>query len=98
MPAEPALKKLAASLGVEGHGIGDLVHDERIQAAVLKDLQSVGRKAGLASMEIIAGAVLASEEWTAESGLITATNKVNRRGLMEKYKGEIEGAYKKARG
>jgi hypothetical protein len=62
VPAEPALKALAESLGVEGHGIGDLVHDEKIQSEVLKQLQSVGKKAGLASMEIVVGCVLADEE------------------------------------
>jgi long-chain acyl-CoA synthetase len=64
VPAEPALLKLAESIGVEGHGLGDLVHDPKIQAEVLKQVQAVGRKAGLASMEIVAGVVLADEEWT----------------------------------
>ena len=63
-PAEPALLKLAATLGVEGHGIGDLVHDPKIQTEVLKQVQDVGRKAGLASMEIVVGVVLSDEEWT----------------------------------
>ncbi|KAF4637143.1 hypothetical protein G7Y89_g951 [Cudoniella acicularis] len=97
-PAEPALKKLAESLGVEGHGIGDLAHDVRVQAEVLKQLQSLGKKAGLAGMEIVVGVVLADEEWTAVNGLITPTNKLNRRGLLEEYKDEIETAYKKSRG
>lgn len=64
VPAEPALLKLAASLEVEGHGIGDLVHNMTIQAEVLKQLQTVGKKAGFAGMEIIVGVVLADEEWT----------------------------------
>jgi long-chain acyl-CoA synthetase len=67
VPAEPALKKLAESIGVEGHGIGDLVHDENIQREVLKQMQAVGKKAGLAGMEMIVGAVLADEEWTPQN-------------------------------
>ena len=55
---------LAKSIGVEGHGIGDLVHDPKIQAEVLKQVQTIGRKAGLASLEIVVGVVLADEEWT----------------------------------
>ena len=67
VPAEPALKKLADAIGVQGHGIGDLVYNERIQQEVLKQLQAVGRKAGLAGIEIITGVVLADEEWTPQN-------------------------------
>jgi long-chain acyl-CoA synthetase len=69
VPAEPALKKLADTIRVEGHGIGDLVHDERIQQEVLRQLQAVGRKALLSGIEIIAGVVLADEEWTPQNVL-----------------------------
>jgi long-chain acyl-CoA synthetase len=61
------LKKLADTIGVQGHGIGDLVYNERIQQEVLKQLQAVGRKAGLAGIEIITGVVLADEEWTPQN-------------------------------
>jgi long-chain acyl-CoA synthetase len=67
VPAEPALKKLADAIGVQGHGIGDLVYNEKIQQEVLKQLQAVGRKAGLAGIEIITGVVLADEEWTPQN-------------------------------
>ena len=67
VPAEPALKKLADTIGVQGHGIGDLVHDEKLQQEVLKQLQAVGRKAGLAGVEVIIGVVLADEEWTPQN-------------------------------
>jgi long-chain acyl-CoA synthetase len=97
VPAEPALKSLASSLGVSGHGIGDLAHDPKIQAEVLKQMQAVGKKAALAGIEIIAGVVLADEEWTPQNGLTTATSKLNRKALVEKYKESIEEAYKKAK-
>jgi long-chain acyl-CoA synthetase len=67
VPAEPALKKLADSIGVQGHGIDDLVHDPRMQAAILKEMQAVGKRAGLANIEIISGVVLADEEWTPQN-------------------------------
>ena len=60
-------------------------------------MQDVGRRAGLASIDMIAGVVLADEEWTPLNGLTTATSKLNRKALVEKYKGGIEEAYKKAR-
>jgi long-chain acyl-CoA synthetase len=67
VPAEPALKKLADTMGVQGHGIEDLVHDTRIQSEILKQLQAVGRRAALANIEMIQGVVLSDEEWTPQS-------------------------------
>lgn len=67
VPAEPALKKLAERLGVEGSGIEDLVHNKKVQDAVLKELQTAGRQGGLSGIEIIEGAVLADEEWTPQN-------------------------------
>lgn len=72
VPAEPALKKLASSLGVEG-SLETLVHDPKVQAAVLKDMQNVGRSAGLSGIEIIDGVVLSDEEWTPQNVSISVT-------------------------
>ena len=64
VPAEPALKKIAAAEGVKGDHLEELVHDKKINGAVLKQLQQAGQKGGLASFELIEGVVLADEEWT----------------------------------
>ena len=65
VPAEPALKKLAKENGVEGNGLEDLVHSEKLNGIILKELQNAGRQGGLTGIEIIDGVVLADEEWTA---------------------------------
>ena len=65
MPAEPALKALAARNGIQGNGIEDLVHDKKLNNIVLKELQSAGKQGGLAGIEIIDGVVMADEEWNA---------------------------------
>lgn len=44
-----------------------MVHNKRLNAIVLKELQSAGRQGGLQGIEIIEGVVLADEEWTAPS-------------------------------
>lgn len=44
-----------------------MVHDEKVVALVLKQLQDAGRKGGLAGIEIIEGVVLADEEWTPQN-------------------------------
>ena len=67
VPLEPALKKLASDNNIPGVGLGDLVHNEKIQSMVLKDLQAVGRSGGLAGQEIIAGVVLVDEEWNPQN-------------------------------
>lgn len=64
VPAEPALKKLAAANKIEGNGIEDLVQSKKLNAIVLKELQQAGRSGGLAGIEIIDGVVMADEEWT----------------------------------
>lgn len=65
VPAEPALKKLAKENDVDGNGIEDLVHSEKLNRIILKELQNAGRQGGLTGIEIIDGVVLADEEWTA---------------------------------
>ena len=67
VPAEPALKKIAKENGIEGNGLEDLVHNEKLNSIVLKQLQAQGTKSGLAGFEIIAGVVMADEEWTPQN-------------------------------
>ncbi|KAF3043645.1 long-chain fatty acid-CoA ligase [Didymella heteroderae] len=93
VPAEPALKKLAAETGVQGDHLEELVHDKKINSAVLKQLQAAGQKGGLAGFEMIEGVVLADEEWTPQNGLTTAAQKLNRKGILKQYEKEVDRAY-----
>ncbi|KAF7198293.1 Long-chain-fatty-acid--CoA ligase 1 [Pseudocercospora fuligena] len=93
VPAEPALKQLASDNGVQGHGLEDLCHNEKVNSAVLKAMQDAGKKGGLSGIEIIEGVVLADEEWTPQNGLVTSAQKLNRKGITEKYQNEIKKAY-----
>jgi long-chain acyl-CoA synthetase len=67
VPAEPALQKLADSIGVAGTSIEELVHNKKLQGAVLKELQAAGRAGGLSGIEIIDGVVVSDEEWTPQN-------------------------------
>jgi long-chain acyl-CoA synthetase len=60
-PNEKALAGVAAGLGVDEQNMHSA---KNVQAAVLKELLNVGKKAGLSGMEMIAGVVLVCEEWT----------------------------------
>jgi long-chain acyl-CoA synthetase len=93
IPAEPALKKLAASIGVEDEGLEVLVHNKKVQSAVLRELQTAGRAGGLSGIEIVEGVVVVDDEWTPQNSLVTAAQKLNRRGILDKYRKEVTEAY-----
>ncbi|KAK4677307.1 long-chain fatty acid-CoA ligase [Podospora pseudoanserina] len=84
---DKALAEKAKELGV---GEADMHRDKKVRDAVLKSLQGVARKNGLSSMETVAGVVVVDDEWTPNNGLVTATQKVNRRAVRERYKKQIE--------
>lgn len=67
VPAEPALKRVAQENGIKGDHLEELVNDRKLNGIVLQQLQTVGRKSGLAGFEIIEGVVLADEEWTPQN-------------------------------
>jgi long-chain acyl-CoA synthetase len=64
MPNEKVLAETAAGLGVDEH---NMHHDNKVKAAVLKDLAAVGRKGGLGGIELVAGVVICDDEWTPAS-------------------------------
>jgi long-chain acyl-CoA synthetase len=56
-------------------------------------MQACGRKGGLGGIELIEGVVLSKEEWTPENGLVTPSQKLHRKNIVEKYKVQIKIAY-----
>ncbi|RPA85237.1 acetyl-CoA synthetase-like protein [Ascobolus immersus RN42] len=92
VPIEAAVKKVAAELNIT-EDYEEMLDDKRINDYILKQMQGVGRKAGLAGIEIIQGVVLTHEEWTPQNQLVTAAQKLNRRGILEKYKTKIDHIY-----
>ncbi|KAI8624536.1 AMP-binding enzyme [Xylariaceae sp. FL1651] len=93
VPAEPALKKMASDNSIPGNSLEELVHNKKLKSLVLKELQSAGRAGGLSGIEIIEGVALSDEEWTPQNGLVTAAQKLNRKGILNKYKDQVDEAY-----
>jgi len=60
-----------------------------IQQLILRDLQAIAKKNGFKSIEIVQGVVLTPDEWTTESGLITAAQKVQRKNVEKAFKDQI---------
>ena len=67
VPAEPALREIARENGIDGSELEDLTQDMKVQTIALHSMQQVGRKSGLASIEILDGVVLVNELWTPEN-------------------------------
>jgi len=91
MPNEKVLAEEAKKLGVDEHNMYD---DKKVNSMVLKDLQNAGRRGGLTGMEIVSGVVITDEEWTPPSGLVTATQKLNRRAIRDTFAKQIEARLK----
>ncbi|KAH6876759.1 long-chain acyl-CoA synthetases & [Thelonectria olida] len=91
MPNDKVLATKAKDLGVDEHSMHS---DRRVRNLVLKELQTTGRRAGLSEMEIVSGVIVTDEEWTPPSGLVTATQKLDRRGIRKRFKKEIEECFK----
>jgi long-chain acyl-CoA synthetase len=69
LPAEPALKAFVEQkgLGKKDDDLEDLVHDRKVEQAVLQELLAAGKRGGLGGIELIAGVVLVPEEWTPQN-------------------------------
>ncbi|KAL8278789.1 hypothetical protein RQP46_008858 [Phenoliferia psychrophenolica] len=92
-PHEGNLKSLA-SLAPESHGdLALLCKNQAVRDAVLKELNLVGKKAGLKPLETMQTVVLTPEEWTPQNGLMTAAQKLQRKAIEKKYKPEIDAVY-----
>ena len=63
----------------------------------MKQLQVVGKKAGLSSMEIVVGVIVGDEEWTPQNNMTTATSKINRKAIFDRFKNDVEKAYKQSK-
>lgn len=67
VPVEAALQKIAASNGIKGESVEEMVHDKKLNRIVLNEMLKAGRQAGLSGIELIDGLVMADEEWTPQN-------------------------------
>jgi long-chain acyl-CoA synthetase len=74
-------------------GLAELCTDPRVAALVLKECNAVGKKSGFKAMETLSAVVLTPEEWTPESGLVTAAQKIQRSAIAKKFDREIKVSF-----
>ena len=97
VPSKLLLETMASNLG-KALPYGALLKDIDVQQHVLKSLIDHGMKNRLEKFEIPRAVTLVQEEWTPESGLLTASFKVKRKVIQNMYQMEIDRMYEEKRG
>jgi len=95
VPNIRALKQLAKQLNKESLTHAEMCRDQEIIKEVTKALRQHGMNANLQKNEIPTKIMLVVEDWTPDSGLVTAALKLRRKNIQEKYKQEISKMYGK---
>ena len=65
-----------------------------VVAQVLSELTAAGRTSGLERFELPTAITLCTEQWTPESGLITAAFKLKRKVVQKEYQSSIDQMYR----
>ncbi|GHJ89328.1 hypothetical protein NliqN6_5730 [Naganishia liquefaciens] len=89
------IMSFAKSHGVDADA-DDLEHlcrNKKLNAEVLRELNEHGRKHGLHKIELLEGVILTADEWTPESGLLTAAQKLQRKQIEKRYEDQIKEHY-----
>ncbi|KAF8536420.1 hypothetical protein BDD12DRAFT_748519 [Trichophaea hybrida] len=92
-PNEPVLKGIAKQHGIAGDHLEELVHNQKLTSTVLQELLAQGKTGGLRGIEFLQGVVMTDEEWTPQNGLVTSAHKLNRKGIVNRHRSEIDRAY-----
>ncbi len=82
-------KQHFAEVAGQGASVDDAEAVRKVQAAVTE----YGLRNGLARFELPSKLVLTTDEWTPDTGMVTAALKIRRRQIVEKYKSQIDKIY-----
>ena len=77
--------------GVDADGSLDVLCEHPgVRKLVLENCNALGKKNGFKPLEILEAVVLTADEWTPESGMVTAAQKLQRKKIHEKFQDEIK--------
>ncbi|WVZ88020.1 hypothetical protein U9M48_034582 [Paspalum notatum var. saurae] len=91
------LKAWAAAEGIQYEDLRQLCADPRARAAVLADMDAIGKEAQLRGFEFAKAVTLVAEPFTLENGLLTPTFKVKRPQAKAYFAKEISDMYAEVR-
>ena len=87
-----ALKDKSIDVG-DGQSFSALCDNKKVRELVLGGCNSVGKKSGFKGIETLQAVILTPDEWTPESGLVTAAQKVQRKKIAQAFDKEIKVRY-----
>lgn len=93
VPQAKSLATLAKSLGKDHLTHDQMCRDPLVLKEVLRAMSDHGAKARLHKNEIPAKVLLVSDEWSPDTGLVTAAMKIRRKNVAERYKLDISRLY-----
>ncbi|PPR05136.1 LOW QUALITY PROTEIN: hypothetical protein CVT26_012221 [Gymnopilus dilepis] len=87
LSTDPALARL------QDADFAAICSDPYVKHLVLKECNAVGAKNGLKGPEVLCGVVLTPEEWTPETGLVSAAMKLKRNVVAQVFEKNIKDVY-----
>lgn len=94
-PNKLSLEAWAAKNGVDTSDYGDLCHDPKTNAAILKSLQETARQYKLKSIETVRAVHVTADLWTPDNDMLTAAQKLKRNNVIKEYREDIDKMYAK---
>lgn len=90
IPHEAHLRQVLGTKNIDAtRSFAVLCTDSAVQALVLKECNAIGKKNAFKQNEMLQAVVLSAEEWTPESGLVTAAQKIQRARIAKEFRDEI---------
>ena len=83
----------ASSDSLVHKSLPDLCHDAGVKELMLKQCNAIGKKNGFKQVELLQAVILTPEEWTPETGLVTAAQKIQRSKIAKAFEAEIKARF-----
>jgi long-chain acyl-CoA synthetase len=96
VPEEAAMGRLVDELGMDRTLLTDLpalCQDERVVSFITQNMQDIAVRSRLSKAEKPRKVILVPDQWTPDNGLTTASMKIRRKQLSDKYADVIQQAF-----
>lgn len=97
IPDEQHLMSWAASIGINGIPFAQLCALPEIKKLILSEMRQCEQSVQMRPFERALDIIIDSVDFTPENGLLTATSKLNRSAILNKYRVQLEALYLKDR-